>query len=50
MAEVVHVYKQVEMTNVLDLSDRAILKGIAEFNHSPVVFTWKYKMDEVELI
>lgn len=27
-----------------------ILQGITEFNKTPVVFTWKYKMDEVKLI
>lgn len=43
------VLRHIRVDSKVELKKR-ILQGITEFNQSPVVFTWKYKMDEVELI
>jgi len=43
------ILRHIRVKSKKELEER-ILKGIEEFNKEPVVFTWKYKMDEVELI
>ena len=43
------VLRHIRVKSKEELKQR-IEQGIAEFNRDPVIFKWKYKMDEVELI
>ncbi len=41
--------KQIRVESKEELKER-IYKGIEEINNEPVIFRWKYKMDEIEVI
>jgi len=41
--------KHIRVESKEELKER-IYRGIEEINQEPVIFRWKYKMDEIEVI